>query len=166
MAGFHHKTFTIHDDYMTPKSVWKAIEKYIPKDKVIWEAFYGDGKSGDHLLELGFKVIHESIDFFEHNLGDIVVSNPPFSQCSKVLSRLKELKKPFILIIPSSKINTSYAIDVFKDGGLQLIIPRRRIQFIKMIDGVVHNFKGQCNFDCMYYCWNMNLPKDIIFLTE
>lgn len=76
------------------------------------------------------------------------------------------MKKPFILIIPCSKICTGYAIDIFKEGGLQLIIPRKRIQFIKLVDGVVHNFKSQCNFDCMYYCWNMNLPKDIIFLTE
>jgi hypothetical protein len=22
-----------------------------------------------------------------------------------------------------------------------------------------------CSFDCLYYCWKMNLPRDIIFLT-
>ena len=46
MAGFTAKTFTKHDDYMTPKSAWENIKQYIPKDKVIWEAFYGDGQSG------------------------------------------------------------------------------------------------------------------------
>jgi len=40
MAGFHTKTFTKHDDYMTPKSAWEAIKQYIPKNKVIWEPFY------------------------------------------------------------------------------------------------------------------------------
>lgn len=55
MAGFNQKMFTTNDHYMTPKSVWKAIEKYIPKDKVIWEAFFGDGRSGNHLIELGLK---------------------------------------------------------------------------------------------------------------
>tara|TARA_R110000824_G_scaffold36003_1_gene112184 strand:- start:260 stop:451 length:192 start_codon:yes stop_codon:yes gene_type:complete len=46
------------DDYMTPKSAWEAIDEYIPKDKVIWEAFKGDGKSGEYLTELGCEVIH------------------------------------------------------------------------------------------------------------
>ena len=42
MAGFHTKTFIKHDDYMTPKHAWEAIQEYIPKNKIIWEAFYGD----------------------------------------------------------------------------------------------------------------------------
>ena len=47
MAGFHTKSFIKHDDYMTPKYAWENIKNYIPKDKVIWEAFYGDGNSGN-----------------------------------------------------------------------------------------------------------------------
>jgi len=53
MASFHTKTFTKHDDYMTPKYAWENINEYIPKDKVIWESFYGDGKSAGYLRELG-----------------------------------------------------------------------------------------------------------------
>lgn len=160
MAGFHTKTFLIHDDYMTPKSAWESIKHIIPKDKIIWEAFYGDGKSGSHLKELGFNVIHEEIDFFENNLGEIVVSNPPFSKAKEVLKRLKELDKPFILILPSSKINTQYVRENYKNQGLQIIIPRKRIQFIK--DG--NNLQNKCNFDCFYYCYKMGLPNDIIWL--
>ena len=108
MAGFHTKTFSKNDSYMTPKSAWEAIKHLIPKDKVIWEAFYGDGKSGSHLKELGFEVINENVDFFSNNLGEVIVSNPPFSKSKEVMKRLKELDKPFIMILPSSKINTSY----------------------------------------------------------
>ena len=43
-----------------------GVKEYIP-DKTIWEAFYGDGKSGKYLEELGFKVIHEKINFFDNN---------------------------------------------------------------------------------------------------
>ena len=60
-----------HDDYITPKSAWTDIQKYIPKKK-IWEAFYGDGKSGTYLKEMGFDVIHEPIDFFENNKGEVI----------------------------------------------------------------------------------------------
>jgi hypothetical protein len=160
MAGFHTKTFLIHDDYMTPKSAWENIKHLIPKDKQIWEAFYGDGKSGSHLTDLGFNVIHEQIDFFENNLGDIVVSNPPFSKSKEVLKRLKEIEKPFIMILPSSKINTQYVRENYKNQGLQIIIPRKRIQFIK--NG--NELQNKCNFDCFYYCYKMNLPNDIIWL--
>jgi hypothetical protein len=82
---------------MTPKYAWENIKQYIPKKK-IWEAFYGDGKSGSYLQELGFDEIHEEIDFFEENRGEIIISNPPFSKSKEVLTRLKELNKPFILI--------------------------------------------------------------------
>ncbi len=160
MAGFHTKTFLKHDDYMTPKYAWENIQHLIPKDKVIWEAFYGDGQSGSHLQDLGFNVIHEKIDFFEHNKGDIVVSNPPFSKSKDVLKRLKELEKPFILILPSSKINTQYVRENYKNSDLQIIIPRKRIQFIK--NG--NELQNKCNFDCFYYCYKMNLERDIIWL--
>ena len=126
MAGFHNKTFKKHDDYMTPKQAWEDIKDYIPRDKEIWEAFYGDGKSGEYLEELGFNVIHEDIDFFDNDLGDIIVSNPPFSKSKIVMERLAELDKPFIIIMPSSKINTGYMRETFMNKGLQIIIPRKR----------------------------------------
>ena len=81
MASFHTKTFTVHDDYMTPKHAWEDIAEYIPKDKIIWEAFYGDGASGNHLLDLGCQeVIHRDVDFYENDLGEVILSNPPFTQ--------------------------------------------------------------------------------------
>ena len=73
MAGFHTKTFSLHDDYMTLKSAWEDIKHLIPKNKIIWEAFYGNGKSGEYLTEMGFNVIHQEVDFYENNLGDIIV---------------------------------------------------------------------------------------------
>lgn len=167
MAGFGSKTFTNHDDYMTPKSAWSAIEHLIPKDKIIWEAFYGNGDSGKYLTELGFETIHEEVDFFENDLGEIIVSNPPFSMCPAILERMVELNKPFILIMPSSKINTQYFRKLFakQEDPIQIIIPRKRIQFIKLVDGKIpENYKSCCNFDCMYFCWKMNLPRDIIWL--
>jgi hypothetical protein len=79
------------------------------------------------------------------------------------MKRLLELDKPFIMILPSSKINTSY----FRDwkNKLQIIIPKKRINFEKKVDGKTpENYKSSCNFDCFYYCYKMDLPKDIIWL--
>jgi len=161
MASFHNKTFLKHDDYMTPKYAWKNIIQFIPRDKVIWECFYGDGKSGELLKELGLKVIHEKVDFFKENLGDILISNPPFSIKKEVFMRLKEIDKPFIMICPSSMINTQYIRNLFqRDNDLQIIIPRKRIQFIK--NG--NELSNKCNFDCFYYCYKMNLSNSITWL--
>jgi hypothetical protein len=159
MAGFHTKTFLKHDDYMTPKHAWENIKQFIPNDKVIWEAFYGDGKSGKDLEEMGFNVIHEPVDFFYNDLGEVIVSNPPFSKSKEIMKRLLLLDKPFILIFPSSKIHTQYFRE-WNDKHLQIIIPRKRIQFIKNGD----ELQNKCNFDCFYYCYKMNLENDIIWL--
>jgi len=162
MAGFHTKTFLKHDDYMTPKYAWDNIRHLIPVDKVIWEPFYGDGKSGEYLRELGFEVIHEPIDFFQNNLGEIIVSNPPFSLTKQILKQLLIIDKPFILLLPSSKINTSYFRE-WKDKNLQIIIPRKRIQFTKILNG--EKIKtNSCNFDCFYYCYKIGLDRDIVWL--
>ena len=67
--------------------------------------------------------------------------------------------------MPSSKMTCSYIRDNFKDSKLQIIIPRKRIHFIKLVDGVVpSDYKSKCNFDCYYYCYKMNYENDIIFL--
>jgi hypothetical protein len=170
MAVFHTKTFIEHDDYMTPKIAWENIQHFLPKDKIIWEAFYGDGKSGDFLKELGFNVYHEPIDFFneEPEKWDLIVSNPPFSKAKEILQKLRPINKPFVLIFPVSKLNTSYMRDLFKnDDNLQLIIPHRRIHFTKKINGKTpENWTNRCNFDCFYYCYKMDLPKPIIWLDN
>tara|TARA_A100000171_G_C2104396_1_gene131490 strand:- start:542 stop:1021 length:480 start_codon:yes stop_codon:yes gene_type:complete len=158
MALFTKTIFKVDDEYMTPISVWENIKEHIPNDKIIWEAFYGDGNSGNNLKQLGFDVIHKPVDFFENDLGDVIVSNPPFSLSKEILNRLYELDKPFILILPSSKINTQF-FRKWKDKGIQIIIPKKRIQFIK--NGI--QTKG-CAFDCFYYCYKINLKNDIMWL--
>lgn len=158
MATFKSNTFLKCDEYMTQKSTWENIKQYIPKNKEIWEAFYGDGKSGEYLKEMGFDVIHEPIDFFTNNKGEIIVSNPPFSKSKEIIYRLKFLDKPFIIILPVSKFNTNYFIETFGNNkDLKIIIPRKRIHFIKNINGEIpKNWKNQCNFDCFYYCYKID----------
>jgi len=166
MAGFHKKTFTKHDDYMTPKSAWENIVKFIPKDKVLCDPFYGNGDSGRFLTELGFSVIHENEDFFENDRGEVYVTNPPFTLIEKILPEMFKRGKPFIMIMPASKIATQYYRKFIQDLEVQpqYIVPRKRIHFIKTVDGVIpKDYKSCCNFDCFYYTWKLNLDHDIIF---
>ena len=81
------------------------------------------------------------------------------------MNRLYQIDKPFILIFPVSKINTQYFRKQWKDKGVQLIIPRKRISFTKKVNGETpKKYKSRCNFDCFYYCYKIGLEKDITWL--
>jgi len=170
MYVYKHFKLTKHNDYMSPKHVWEDIKQFIPKDKIIWESAYGDGSSGDNLEKLGFDVIHEPIDYFSEQpeKWDIQITNPPFSIKKQWFTRSKQLNKPFIILCPINILATNYMRELFADEPLQIIIPRKRIHFIKCDkDGkqdVEFNEKRRCTFDSIYYCYKMNLPKDITFL--
>lgn len=152
------------DEYNTPKELWENIKEYLPgKDVVVWEAFYGNGKSGTILSDLGCTVIQSNVDFFGDNKmlidkADMIISNIPFSKKKEILTKLKELDKPFIIIMPASTMFTQYLSDTFKNE-LQIIVPKNRMHFEK--NGVVLK---RTSFDSCYYCYKMNLKKDITWL--
>ena len=154
----------VNDEYYTPKDVWYDIQKYIPKGKTIWEPFNTviDQQSFDSsktLRGMGFKVIARPYDpqtnkndFFSSNHGDLVVSNPPFSKKREVLARLKELGKPFILLLPHPTMNTMYFRELFmNDKDFGIIIPRNRIDFNNK-----RKVSSNC-FECLYYCWKVGV---------
>ena len=160
MAGFQTKTFLQYDDYTTPFYAWESIKDYIPKNKNIWCPFYCDGKQKEHFKKLDLDIIHNEEDFFINNRGDIIIDNPPFSKKKEVFTRLKELDKPFIIICPVSTLNAVFFRNLFKNENIQILIPRKRINFIK--DGLTET--NRCNFDCLFFCYKMKFEKDIIYL--
>ena len=148
------------DNYITNKEDWLRIKEYIPTDKKIWAPFYCDGKQKEYFAEMGFDIIHEDEDFFENNKGDIVIDNLPFSKKKEVLKRLKELEKPFIIVLPSVILCYKYFQDYFKDD-LQLIIPYNRIKF-KHLESINKNYSPP--YASFFFCYKMNLPKDLLFI--
>ena len=149
------------DNYSTDETGWNMIQQYIPKDKKIWSPFYCDGKQKEYFRNLGHDIIHEDKDFFTYEPDDydIIVDNPPFSKLRDILNRLKNIDKPFILIMPSSKINAVWFQKMFKDD-LQIIIPLKKISFTNLDPDIPFNF----NWGTYYYCYKMKLKKDLIIL--
>ena len=152
MATYTSKNCKINDDYKSPIKIWSDIKEYIPTDKVIWCPFYFNG---DHTLkDLGYDIIHKDENFFDTDYGEIVIDNPPFSIKKEVINRLMLIDKPFILIMPVSTLCYKYA-RCLRDN-IQIIIPNGRVKYT--IDN------KSPSFDSIYYCYKMNLKKDIIYL--
>tara|TARA_R110001632_G_scaffold1216_1_gene5013 strand:+ start:882 stop:1352 length:471 start_codon:yes stop_codon:yes gene_type:complete len=147
------------DNYNTNKEDWERIKQYIPTDKKIWSPFYCDGKQKEYFADMGFNIIHEDEDFFDNNKGDIIIDNPPFSKKKEILKRLKEIDKPFILICPSMLLSYKYFQEDFK--SIQILVPYKRINF-KHLDSNKRNYSPP--FASFYFCYKMNLPKDLTFI--
>ena len=148
------------DNYITNKEDWLRIKDYIPDNAVIWSPFYCDGKQKDYFRDMGYDIIHEDKDFFSYTPEyDICIDNPPFSKKEEILKRLKELDKPFILIAPSMLLSYKYFQKDYKD--IQIIIPYKRINF-KHLNSQKRNYSPP--FASFFFCYKMNLEKDLIFL--
>ena len=77
------------------------------------------------------------------------------------LYNLDALQRPFILILPITKIFTKYFKTAFRSyKDIQLIIPSSRISFI---DPRSSNNKSNPSFVCCYVCYKINLQRDIIY---
>jgi len=150
------------DNYETDQIGWKIISYYIPKDKTLWCPFYCRGTQKKYLNELGFdNVIHNDEDFFNvYYENTIVLDNPPFSKFKDICIRLKQLEQPFIIIGFSKVLLLKWFQRLFKDH-LQVIIPFKRPTFTHLVNPK----KGYTPpFGVQYYCYRMNLEKDLIFI--
>ena len=167
--------FEINDQFYTPKSAWEQISHLIPADKIVWEAFQLNShksKSMANLIELGKNVVgNTDWDFFDkcNTLEyDLIVSNPPFDKKIKIpiLQKLVELDKPFILIMNSMNIFSNYFNDIFKDHRqkLQIVYPKGKIHFEKLLENGETDYKKGTSFYCTYICYNLNIPNDKLYL--
>jgi len=149
------------DNYMTTEYIWDLMIPYIPKDKVIWECFYGDGKSGEYLSTKGLDVIHRDIDFFTNSYGDVICSNCPFSKKREVFTRLKELDKPFIMISSAVILSHVWFQKLFKNE-IGVIIPNHRLKYKPLNSDNDKLFTAPPTW---FFCYKIDKVKNnIIFL--
>ena len=159
------------DDFQTPKEAIKILLPYIRGDwTTIWECASGKGNLTMAFLKEGFNVVPSDIltgeDFLtwkpdKFELVDMIVTNPPYSLKEKFLERCYEIGKPFALLMPLTALESEKRQKLYrKYGGIQLIIPNRRYNF------ETPSGKGSGSwFATAWFCGNMNLPRDIIFVN-
>jgi hypothetical protein len=173
MANISYNKFGIkNDNYTTPSIGFDIIAPYLNKEHTIYEPFYCDGKAKEHLNKLGFdNVIHNDEDFFlnyDKYEYDVIVSNPPYSIKKKIFEKLKEIDKPWAMLVPFESLGSKFLQDLYKNE-LQVLIPPRRISFIKVkeagIDGefIEVPTKGIA-LHVVWVTYNLNLPRDLLWL--
>lgn len=156
-SQINHKKDKSCDDWNTPQSAIDAIIHLIPKNSIVYEPFTNDtSKSHIYIHNHGFKTRSHIGDFYSDLPEfDFIFSNPPFSEIKKVLSRLFEIGKPFLIIAPLSILVREY----FKPhrDKVSVLIPAKRIQFEKA------ESNDRSPFDCVYLT---NLPMEKLIYLE
>tara|TARA_R100000742_G_C4278898_1_gene102371 strand:- start:653 stop:1147 length:495 start_codon:yes stop_codon:yes gene_type:complete len=155
-----------NDIYYTKKETWENILHYLPRDKIYLDPFFGDGSNIENLKEIGINCIGYDIDYFNAIMDlqyDIILTNSPFSKniLIEFLYNLSAIDKPFIIILPITKIFSKYFKNAFYQyRSIQIIIPKSRMSFIIPNS----NNKSNPSFVCCYVAYKMDLPADILFL--
>lgn len=159
-------TFNKNDEYKTPRYAVEPIVKYLKKGAIIWCPF--DTADSEYVLtfrEYGFNVVYGHIqtgqDFFKTKVPecDYIISNHPYSLKTEVFARLKEIGKPFAMLINFQGIfDNQKRFTLFSSMPVEMMYLSPRVSYIK--DG---EYKASgVPFQSGYLCSNI-LPKQIMF---
>jgi len=146
------------DEVYTPKEALYPLLPFLKEEWIIWECASGTGELVKHLREENFKVIAGK-NFFEENFeADCIITNPPYSLKGEFLERAYSLKKPFAFLLPLTALEGKKRGALYKEYGIQLIIPNKRINFI-VPSGRKANW-----FQVAWFTWGFNLLRDLNFV--
>lgn len=152
------------DEYTTPDWVWGLLADFNLGAVKVWEPFYLDGSSGAALAKLGLDVIHrEGEDFFQHDRGDVVISNPPFSKTRLIVQRLAAWRRPFLLIMPLDRLHRNYVRDLGSD--LRILFPPRKIKYRpRRVVAEETHVLSSAPFETIFFAYRFDpyLPVDIL----
>ena len=165
------KTDKESDEVYTPDYAVKPIIKYLDNfcnksQYTVWCPFDEEDSAYVRLLkQAGYKIIYSHINngqnFFTFEPDepyDFIVSNPPFSIKDQILKRLRELNKPFAILLPLPSLQGQKRFEYLID--CQALIFDKRIDFFKN-KGTEETLKG-VSFASIYVCKDI-LPNDLIF---
>ena len=156
------------DEFQTPEIAIRCLLPYLPKYWVIWECAWGGGSLAGHLLNSGYEVIgFEFMDFFSETYYpenyDAIVTNPPYTLKDEFLAHCYELGKPFALLMPLSALEGKRRGALYREHGIQLIIPNKRITFITPT-GKSKETGSSAWYQTAWFTRGLHLPKDLMFV--
>lgn len=156
------------DEYYSPQNVVDMIVPYIAESgyKKIWCPFdKEDSLFVQTFKEKGYDVTYGHIetgqDFFDYSepQGEVVVSNPPFSKRNAIFERLYQMNVPFALVMNLNGLfDSKKRHNLFKDNGIELLVPRGRMRFALKDKGMLNAL----NFQSIYVCHGL-LNDQLVF---
>jgi hypothetical protein len=158
------------DLYGTPRCALNLLLPHLKGFRHIWEPCCGFGAISEVLLSEGWKVTATDLSLGMDALLelppmwegiDAVVTNPPYSRKTEFLARCYALQKPFALLLPCDLVNR-IRTPLMAKHGVQLIVPDRRIKFLRFVGGMVREASSP-NMGSCWFTWGLNLPQDILF---
>lgn len=154
-----------NDEFYTPSIAVDMILPFIPSHvSRVWECTaVKESQIVKILRENGYSVVathlEDGYDFlkFEPSDYDMIITNPPYSLKTKFIKRAFELGKPFMFLMPITTLEGAERNKMFRDKGIQLIIPDTRFNFMA-------NKKSGAWFQTSWFTWKLGLNKDLIFI--
>jgi hypothetical protein len=171
MTVFNSKAINTTDDYGTPDYATELIVPYLKREWIIWEPCCGYGAIHNYLHSRGFNIFGTDIKNggMDALIGqpsrqfDCVVTNPPYSLKTEFLERCYGLGKPFALLLPCDLVNKKRT-RLMQSHGVQLIVPDKRIKFIRFDKGR-QIVAPAPNMGSCWFTKGLDLPKDITFVN-
>lgn len=155
------------DECYTPENAILPLLPYLKKEQMIWDCAFGSGQLAEHFNKHGFNVVGvKDYDFLKEGSDkianfDIIITNPPYSIKDKFLERAFQIGKPFAFLLPLTTLEGIKRGKMFSDNEIQILIPNRRFNFANP-EG--RKTKGSCWFATAWFCYKMNLPKQLNFV--
>ena len=124
------------DEVYTPNYAINPLLPYIKKEWVVFECAYGAGHLAESMRSRGLTVVgNANVDFLKRGIVgfencDCIVTNPPYSLKTKFLKKCYEVGKPFALLLPLTALEGKKRNALYRENGVEVIIPDRRIHFI------------------------------------
>lgn len=158
------------DECYTPRYAVLPVVKYLKAKqfKTILCPFDRDDSFYVRVLRKeGFTVINthkDTKDFFTYTSEEIknidcIVSNPPYSLKTKVLIKLYELNKPFMMLLPQNCLQSKERTKLFIEKGIEYLGFDSRICFYTT--SLEHVTTGN-HFASGYFCHEV-LSEKLIF---
>lgn len=158
-----------NDEFYTPNYAIEPLLKYIKPNSFIWCPFDTHESNFVKLLineghNVHYTHIESGINFFKEQPPkgvDYIISNPPYSLKTEVLSRLFDLKIPFAMLLGVVGIfESNKRFNLFKENVFEIMYFDKRISYFKSYSDQKPSLNPP--FSSVYICSNM-LPKQIVF---
>ena len=156
-------TTDLAQELYTPRQDAVKILQFIPKEWTIYECCWGDGDMADAFRDMEYQVVGgKDVDFFSNTITnyDCIITNPPWRNHKDFIQHAFTLGKPFAFLLRLEHIGGVRAYDLFKDKKIQIIIPKKRINFItqKMRKGIKATGSP---FHSIWLTYGLGLESDI-----